>query len=211
MNRNREARKRALCGASPLSSKRHGAKPAKQKLGRPPVEHIGNLTRVVAAIHMLRGRNKLDVRQSMAAETYRDAFETVHRSLGNAMDFSGVGGSHVGVRHQEAVALAAERLKIARNLVGSSGIAIIEHIICRGHSQEDCARLVFGGDETQKPSDRDVNYAGRRLRDALSELADEWHPRARQPRMQGYRPAQDELVSGDAGIRNMNSLPFVMR
>jgi hypothetical protein len=26
----------------------------------------------------------------MAAETYRDAFETVHRSLGNAMDFSGV-------------------------------------------------------------------------------------------------------------------------
>ena len=80
-----------LGGAGPLSSKRHGAKPAKQKLGRPPVEHIGNLTRVVAAIHMLRGRNKLDVRQSMAAETYRDAFETVHRSLGNAMDFSGVG------------------------------------------------------------------------------------------------------------------------
>ena len=70
---------------------------------------------------------------------------------------------------------------------------------------------MFGGDETQKPSDRDVNYAGRRLREALSELADEWHPRARQPRMQGYRPAQDELVSGDAGIRNMNSQPFVMR
>ena len=90
MNRNREARKRALCGAGPRTSKRHGAKPAKQKLSRPPVEHIGNLTRVVAAIHMLRGRNKLDVRQSMAAETYRDAFETVHRSLGNAMDFSGV-------------------------------------------------------------------------------------------------------------------------
>ena len=131
--------------------------------------------------------------------------------LGNAMDFSGVGGSHVGVKHQEVVALAAERLKRARNLVGSSGIAIIEHIICRGHSQEDCARLVFGGDETRKPSDRDVNYAGRRLREALSELADEWHPRARQPPVQGYRPAQGEMVSGDAGIRNMNFQPFVMR
>lgn len=211
MNRNREARKRALCGAHPLSSKPNHPKPAKQKLGRPPVEHIGNLTRVVAAMHMLRGRNKLDVRQSMAAETYRDAYETVHRSLGNAMDFNGVGGSHVGVRHQEFVALAAERLTIARNLVGASGIAIIEHIVCNGHSQEDCARLVFGGDETQKPSDRDVNYAGRRLREALSELAEEWYPRARQLRMQGYRPAQGEIVSGDAGVRNMDIRPFVMR
>jgi SOS-response transcriptional repressor LexA len=36
------------------------------------VEHIGNLTRVVAAIHMLRGRNKLDVRQSMASYTDRE-------------------------------------------------------------------------------------------------------------------------------------------
>jgi hypothetical protein len=102
-------------------------------------------------------------------------------------------------------------LKIARNLVGSSGIAIVEHIICRGHSQEDCARLVFGGDETQKPSDRDVNYAGRRLREALSELADEWHPRARQPRMQGYRPAQAEIMAGDPGIRDVASKPYVMR
>jgi hypothetical protein len=175
------------------------------------VEHIGNLTRVVAAIHMLRGRNKLDIRQSMAAETYRDAFETVHRNLGNSMDFSGVGGSHIGVRHQQAVALAAERLKTARNLVGSSGIAIIEHIVCRGHSQEDCARLVFGGDETQKPSDRDVNYAGRRLREALSELADLWHQRSRRPPLQNYRPSQAEIVVGDAGVRDMGIEPFVMR
>jgi hypothetical protein len=78
MNRNREARKRALWVR--VRAKRHAAKPAKQKLDRPPVEHIGNLTRVVAAIHMLRGRNKLDVRQSMAADTPCDAFETVHRA-----------------------------------------------------------------------------------------------------------------------------------
>ncbi len=207
MTRNREARKRALCGAPPSKI----AKRPKPKLAAPPVEHVGNLTRVLSSVHLLKGRNKLDVRQSMAAETYRDAFETVHRGLGNMMDFSSVGGSQIGVRHQESVALAAERLKRARNLVGASGIAIIEHIVCRGHSQEDCARLLFGGDETQKPSDRDVNYAGRRLRDALSELADEWHPRARQPRMQGYRPAQGEILRGDAGVRDMESKPFVMR
>jgi hypothetical protein len=187
------------------------AKPAKQKLGRPPVEHIGNLTRVVAAIHMLRGRNKLDVRQSMAAETYRDAFETVHRSLGNAMDFSGVGGSQVDVRPQQVVAIAAQKLKEARTRIGHNGIQIVEYVVCRGHSLADCARMVFGGDESEKPGDRDVNYVGRRLRESLTELAELWHPHGRRPAMQGYRPAQHELVSGDAGIRDMDIKPFVMR
>jgi hypothetical protein len=101
-------------------------------------------------------------------------------------------------------------LKIARNLVGSSGIAIIEHIICRGHSQEDCARLVFGGDETQKPSDRDVNYADRRLREALSELAMSG-TRGRDSHACRGTGRQGEIMSGDAGVRNMDIKPFVMR
>jgi hypothetical protein len=209
---NREAKRRALCGADPLNITGHSpAKRVEHKLARPPIEHVGNLTRALSSVHMLRGRNKLDVRQSMAAETYRDAFETVHRSLGGGMDFSGIGGSQIGVRHQQAVAIAAERLKEARDLVGSTGIVVIEHIICHGHSQEDCARLVFGGDEREKPGARDVNYAGRRLREALTELADLWHPTTRRPPIQAHRPAQTEIVAGDAGIRNMDIKPFVMR
>lgn len=172
LKQNKEARRRALCGADPLNITGHSPAKPKKKLAKDPVEHIGNLTRVVAAIHMLRGRNKLDVRQSMAAETYRDAFETVHRSLGNAMDFSGIGGSQVDVRPQQRVAIAAQQLKEARTRIGHNGIQIVEYVVCRGHSLADCARMVFGGDESEKPGDRDVNYVGRRLRESLTELAD---------------------------------------
>ena len=51
-------------------------------------------------------------------------------------------------------------MKIARNLVGSSRVIVIDHIISRGHLQEDCTRLVFRGAEPQKRSAHDINYAG---------------------------------------------------
>jgi hypothetical protein len=92
MNRNREARRRALCGADPLNLTRHSpAKPAKQKLARPPVEYIGNLTRVVAAIH---GRNKLAVRQSMAAYTDREVQRPYQDEIADHLGASSRGFVH---------------------------------------------------------------------------------------------------------------------
>jgi hypothetical protein len=213
IKQNKEARRRALCGADPLNITGHNpAKPARKVLAADPVERIGNIIRTVPSIRRLRGKNKLDQRQHMAAETYREAYEAVRRSLGNTMDFSGIGGAFIATTSaQEKVAIAAQSLKEARNLVGSQSIIIIESIVCDGHGIEECARKLYGLSEEDKMAARDVNYVGRRLREALTELADLWHPQTRRPRVQGYRPAQSEIVSGDAGIRNVDIEPFVMR
>lgn len=212
MNRikhNKEARRRALCGADPLTS---NGKPAQPKLARDPVEYIGSITRVIPAANRLHGKNKLDGRQLLAADNYRDAYEAMRRSLGNTMDFSGIGGvSNATTPAQEKVAIAAQSLKEARNLVGSQSIVIVESIVCDGRGIEECARNLYGVQDGEKIAARDVNYVGRRLREALTELADLWHPQTRRPRVQGYRPAQGETVVGDAGIRNVDIKPFVMR
>lgn len=213
IKQNREARRRALCGADPLNLTGHRqAKPAHKVLAADPVERIGNIVRTLPSVRRLRGKNKLDQRQHMAAETYRDAFERVLAPLGGSMDFN----ERIQTRYAdrsptEACLLAAETLKEAKNLLGSQSIIIIESIVCDGRGIEECARKIYGVRDDDKITARDVNYVGRRLREALTELADLWHPQTRRPRMQGYRPAQGETVSGDAGVRTMDIKPFVMR
>lgn len=208
MKQNGDARRRALCGARPSKPE----KPAKQKLARDPVEYVGSITRVIPPVRRLHGKNKLDQRQHMAAETYRDAFERVRAPLGGSMDFNGrMQTRYAGRSPTELCLLAAEALKEAKKLLGSQSIIIIESIVCDGRGIEECARKIYGISDDDKITARDVNYVGRRLREALTELADLWHPQTRRPRVQGYRPAQGEMVSGDAGIRNMDVKPFVMR
>lgn len=128
------------------------------------------------------------------------------------MDFNGrMQTRYAGRSPTELCLLAAEALKEAKKLLGSQSIIIIESIVCDGRGIEECARKIYGISDDDKITARDVNYVGRRLREALTELADLWHPQTRRPRVQGYRPAQGEMVSGDAGIRNMDVKPFVMR
>ncbi|WP_416193721.1 hypothetical protein [Nitrobacter sp. TKz-YC01] len=213
VKQNKEARRRALCGADPLNvtGQRH-AKPARKMLAADPIERVGNIVRTLPSVRRLRGKNKLDQRQHMAAETYRDAFERVRAPLGGSMDFNGrVQTRYADRSPTEACLLAAETLKEAKNLLGSQSIIIIESIVCDGRGIEECARKIYGISDDDKITARDVNYVGRRLREALTELADLWHPQTRRPRMQGYRPAQGEMVSGDAGVRNVGVKPFVMR
>jgi hypothetical protein len=213
IRQNKEARRRALCGADPLNLTGHSqAKPARKVLAADPVERIGNIIRTMPSVRRLHGRNKLDQRQHMAAETYREAFEKVRAPLGGSMDFGGMIQTGYADRSPTAACLfAAERLKEAKILLGSQSIIIIESIVCDGRGIEECARKIYGVVEGDRIAARDVNYVGRRLREALTELADLWHPPTRRPRVQGYRPAQGEIMSGDAGVRNMDLKPFVMR
>lgn len=213
VKQNKEARRRALCGADPLNvTGQRYAKPARKMLAADPVERVGNIVRTLPSVRRLRGKNKLDQRQHIAADTYRDFYEAVRRSLGNAMDFSGIGGIFSATMPaQEAVAIAAQALKEARNLVGSQSIIIVESIVCEGRGIEECARRLYGIQDGEKIAARDINYVGRRLRESLNDLADLWHPRTRSPRMQSYRPSQGEIMTGDAGIRNMDIKPYVMR
>jgi pyrimidine operon attenuation protein/uracil phosphoribosyltransferase len=128
------------------------------------------------------------------------------------MDFNGmIQTRHADRSPTEVCLLAAEALKQAKKLLGSQSIIIVESVVCDGRGIEECARKLYGVQDGEKIAARDVNYIGRRLRESLDELADLWHPRTRRPRIQGYRPAQYELAAGDAGIRNVEIKPFVMR
>lgn len=181
------------------------------KLAKDPVEFIGQISRVRSSVDRLKGKNKLDARQMGAAESYRAAFETVQSQLGGVMDFSRVRGEGGSGGLPEAWIMACQRLQRAKETVGKSAIVIIEQIVCRGYSVEETARVLFCGSDQHEPTVRDINYTGRRLREALSELAALWHPQTEQGRTRTYRPFDSEASAGDAGVITITSKPFVMR
>lgn len=159
----------------------------------------------------LKGKNKLDVRQRAAAESYRSAYETVHSQLGGVMDFSRVRGDGGRGAMPESWIMACQRLQNARATAGKSAIVIIEHIVCQGHSVEETARILFSASEQQEPTARDINYTGRRLREALTELAGLWHPHNGPGRVRTFRPVESAASVGEAGVITITSKPFVMK
>lgn len=210
-----EAKRRALVGADPLNLTGHTKGPAqKRQIAADPVERIGNLTRTVPAASRLRGKNKLDARQSLAADEYRDAYETVRTSLGGVMDFDRArGGSASPPSPAEAALIAGQKLRAVKALVGQRAIIIIEHIVCEGRGIEECARIVYGYRDGQSVASRDVNYIGRALREALTEIANAWHPVIDLGRGKpvGWSASRLEQVVGAAGTVNITSKPYVSR
>lgn len=206
----REAKRRALVGADPLNISNHtkGA-PPKQKLAADPIEYIGNLTRTRSATDRLTGKNKLDQRQVMAADTYRAAFETLHASLGGSMDFDRIRGSAGCKSPPEAAAEASDTLKQARHILGAQGTIIIEQIVCHGHTTEACARLVCSYSEGETVKARDANYVGRVLRDGLTQLGLAWHPNPIRRPVRTWRPAESKVGAGDAGLTTVTVKPYV--
>jgi len=208
-----EAKRRALVGADPLNLTGH-SKPSKGKraLAADPVERVGHITRTVPASSRLKGKNKLDARQALAADEYRDAYEAVRASMGGVMDFDRPrGGSSSPPSPAEAVLIASQKLRAAQALVGLRAILIIEHIVCQGRGIEECARIMYGYVEGQPTACRDVNYVGRALREALNEIANVWHPVTKRPPIRGRSASKLEQVVGAAGTMNVTSKPFVMR
>ena len=208
-----EAKRRALVGADPLNITKHTkGKAPKQKLAADPIEHVGHISRTVSAISRLTGKNKLDPRQVTAADTYCSAFETVHASLGGAMDFDRVRGSGGGSRGlAEAVLAASQMLKQARDALGVRTTIILEQIVVHGHTTEECARLVYSYSEGQATAARDINYIGRVLREALTELGMLWHPTSSSRGVRSFRPSRSEINAGDAGVRTVGGEPYVAR
>lgn len=208
-----EARKRAMVGADPLNITKHTkGKAPKQKLAADPVEQIGHISRSKSAIHRLTGKNKLDPRQVMAADTYRNAFETIHSSLGGSMDFDRIrgGGGLARVPAEEAM-MAVQTLKHARDLLGARSVIIIDQIVCHGQTAEQCARLVYSYREGDSIAARDINHIGRMLRESLTELSALWHPIARRQRIEGFRPSRDEIRASEEGTLSISTASYVSR
>jgi hypothetical protein len=209
----REAKRRALCGADPLNITNHtGGKKAKQILGADPIEYVGPLARVRPAMSRLTGKNKLDQQQVLAADTYRSAFETLHSSLGGSMDFNRVRGSGRGGGHSEAAADASLTMQAARNRVGVRAIVIIEQVVCHGRTAEECAKLIYSYTDGETVAARDINFVGRSLREALSELGELWYPTSsRSQRSRTFRPAESRPGAGQAGTVPLKGGAYVSR
>ncbi len=211
--RNSEAKRRALVGADPMNLTGHSKGiPLKKDLATAPIERVGHITRTVPAHARLKGKNKLDDRQSLAAGEYRDAYETVRSSLGGVMDFDRArGGSSSPPSPAEAQLAASQKLRAARNLVGQRAIVIIEHVVCEGRGIDETTRIMYGCLDGEPTNSRDVNYIGRALREALKELADTWFPTrpADKVRPVGWSASRLEQVVGAAGTVNITSKPYV--
>jgi hypothetical protein len=208
-----EAKRRALVGADPLNITKHTkGKPSKQKLGADPTERVLEKTRTVPAMHRLQGKNKLDQFQVMAADTYRDAFEALHSSLGGSMDFSRIRGGGGSRGPSDALIMLSEKLKTARAHLGARATVIVDQIICSGRTTEECARLIYSYSEGQAVAARDANYVGRVLRESLTLLGALWHPKPQHRKTEAFRPSKEEVKTGDAGLRTVNSVaPYVDR
>jgi hypothetical protein len=209
----REAKRRALVGADPLNITGHTkGKQPKRRLAADPIEYVGHITRTRSAIDRLTGKNRLDRQQAAAADTYRAAFETLHATLGGAMDFDRVRGGGSGYRSPPDAALAAsETLKRARDILGIQATIIVEQIVCHGHSVEACARLVFSYPEGQTVKARDANHVGRILREGLTQLGLRWHPNPRRGQTRTWRPADSRATANATGLCTVLGEPYVSR
>lgn len=208
----REAKRRALVGADPLNITGHTkGKQPKQKLAADPIEYVGQITRTRSAVDRLTGKNRLDRQQVEAADTYRTAFETMHASLGGAMDFNRVRGGGGCKSPPQAAAEASEKLKQARGVLGIQATIIVEQVICFGHTTEATARLVFSYLEGQTVKARDVNHVGRVLREGLTQLGLRWHPNPSRRPMRTWRPVESEVTAGAAGLCTVLGEPYVTR
>jgi hypothetical protein len=177
-------------------------KTAKVNVASPYSHGIDRVERVVDTVDAMHKRRQIDGRQKQAADTYRDAFETLGGRVGGAMDFDKVRAGTPGAPPAPPALLAAETLRQARAVLGELDGRIVELVAGVGHSIEHVAALVLG---KAKLSDRDTEHVGRRLREALSMLADRWHPVSKASKIRGHIEDGAKPVAGAAGTRSIDA------
>jgi len=116
------------------------------------------------------------------------------------MDFDRVtAGTPSGTPPMPGALLAADTLAEAAGMLGATDAAIVEMVAGRGSSIEEAARRFAGAKE--KLSDRDTEYVGRRLRDALRTLVQRWHPVSSGSTIRGHIEDGAKPVGGTSVTR----------
>lgn len=154
-----------------------------------PQGRVRMVRRSVDTCDMLYRRGQIDARQRQAAATYRDAADICRGSIPCPLDMDRVRGSGTPSPTETQLA-AANTLADAARILGLIDGRICYLVICDGHSIEDVAGVLFGVANSGKPTREDSLHVGRRLRVALTALADHWIPLPN-PRIQGMRTADD--------------------
>lgn len=131
--------------------------------------------RVVDTVDLLHRRGMIDDRQRMAGSSYRDAVDAVNGGMGSALDMTRVCRSAGAGGPVPAALWGAGMLAAARGVLGVSQGLVVASVLAEGRTIEETARRRMG----PKTSRRDIEFTGLMFRDALTVLADLWHPLVR--------------------------------
>lgn len=175
--------RKAISAASKGSKSKGKGKPStpmtaaeRRKVEQVRLPEGGALTsRYIDTIDVMFKRKQLDGRQHWAAGVYQRAFDRVNGGAPGSLSraLSGGVGSAPGSRMPgDAVMEAAQRLAEAARVLGLIDGRVVALIVGQGHTIEEAAAVMAG--RGAKPSTRDTEHVGRRLRDGLTALADAW-------------------------------------
>lgn len=150
-----------------------GGRPTDKAAHRGDDGKLVQVERVVDTIDGLFKRNQITIRQYDAAVMYRGAWEAVWSEMRCALDQSVLGGGSGHSSPSEAQLAGRGKLKEARKVLGLVDAWLVELVAGHGHSMAEAAVKLF-----REASRSRVEYTGRRLRDALTVLSDQWFPSA---------------------------------
>lgn len=137
---------------------------------------LRQVDRHVDTIDMLYRRRQIDGRQRQAACEYRDVAERCGGGIPCPLDASRVrSGGHIP-SPTEAQLVAAQTLAEASRILGHLDNQLVLCVACHGMGIEEAAGQVLGRSRDGRVSRDDALHAGRRLRTALTVLADFWWP-----------------------------------
>lgn len=118
-------------------------------------------------------RQQIDAAQKRAAERLRNAWETIHGSVGGVMDFDRVRGGNAGsMMPALAYRDAADILLEAKKKLYALDHKVLDLVVCRGYRIDSAAAIIH----RQEPSRQQKERIGERFREGLRELADLWYP-----------------------------------
>jgi hypothetical protein len=168
--------------AHPRKAIENKGKTAKRPTGSPTaadkrrtVTDRGGVTRVLDSVEQMFRSGQIDGRQRAAAERMRAAAALLSGSIPCALDVTRIAGAGGPTSPTEAQFAAGRVLASARKNLGKIDYGVVGMVCCDGHSIAEVAAFVFckaGG----KPSARQTDHIGQRLRMALDALAEGWYP-----------------------------------
>ena len=132
--------------------------------------------RVVDPVASMAARRQLSPRELGAAQRYRKAFDAIRASVKGTLDPDRLGGTEASGRTPSAHLLeAAQDLKQVSDILGVVLRVVVEEIVGLGRTIEETADTMCG-EGRRKATQRDRDFIGRSLREALKALADRWYP-----------------------------------
>lgn len=173
---------------------------SREKVSHPRLaDHVEEVDRVVDTISAMHKRGQIGDAERRAAETYRCAFDIIAGSIGGVMDPDRVFGAGTPGSPPPPHALeAGDTLNEASRVLGQIDGRVVELVVGQGLSVTETARQLMGA----RPSGRDQDHIGRRLRMALQALSHTWHggpvPMVSDRRKSFFRAVDARPVAGDA-------------